>query len=68
MWRSRYKYVWFTLRNFTTELAVLANEKAFQFFWGIAEEIVYDQDKVFLVSENKGDLILTSVFRAVRAR
>lgn len=61
--RSRYKYVWFTLRNFTTELAVFAHEKAFEFFEGIAEEIVYDQDKVFLVSENKGDLILTSVFR-----
>lgn len=61
--RSRYKYVWFTLRHFTTELAVFAHEKAFQFFEGVAEEIVYDQDKVLLVSENKGDLILTSVFR-----
>lgn len=61
--RSRYKYVWFTLRNFTTELAIFALEKAFEFFGGIAEEIVYDQDKVFLVSENKGDLILTSAFR-----
>lgn len=61
--RSRYKYVWFTIRNFTAELAVFAHEKAFLFMDGIAEEIVYDQDKVFLVSENKGDLILTSVFR-----
>lgn len=61
--RSRYKYLWFTIRNFTTELAVFAHEKAFEFFDGIPEEIVYDQDKVFLVSENKGDLILTSVFR-----
>jgi transposase len=61
--RSRYKYLWFTVRNFTTELAVLAHEKAFEFFQGIPEEIVYDQDKVFLVSENKGDLILTAVFR-----
>ncbi len=61
--RSRYKFVWFTLRNFTTELAVFAHEKAFQFFEGITEEIVYDQDKVFLVSENKGDLILTSAFK-----
>lgn len=61
--RSRYKYVWFTLRPFTSEIAVFAHEKAFQFFDGVPEEIVYDQDKVFLVSENKGDLILTSVFR-----
>src|SRR5690606_20513514 len=33
------------------------------FFEGITDEIVYDQDKVFLVSENKGDLILTSAFK-----
>ncbi len=56
--RSRYKYLWFTIRNFTADLAVFAHEKAFEFFDGIPEEIVYDQDKVFLVSENKGDLIL----------
>jgi transposase len=62
--RSRYKYVWFTTRNFTTELTVVSHEKAFEFFDGIPQEIVYDQDKVLLVSENKGDLILTSVFRA----
>jgi transposase len=61
--RSRYKYLWFTIRNFTADLAVFAHEKAFEFFDGIPEEIVYDQDKVFLVSENKGDLILTTVFR-----
>ncbi len=53
--RSRYKYLWFTIRNFTTDLAVFAHEKAFEFFDGIPEEIVYDQDKVFLVSENKGE-------------
>lgn len=61
--RSRQKYVWFSVSAFTSELAVLAHEKAFDFFGGIAEEIVYDQDKVFMVSENNGDLILTAVFR-----
>lgn len=61
--RSRYKYVWFTTRHFTTELTVFAHEKAFEFFGGIAHEIVYDQDKVLLVSENNGDLILTATFR-----
>lgn len=61
--RSRYKYLWFTTRPFTSELAVFAHEKAFAFFEGIAEEIVYDQDKVFMVSENKGDLMLTAVFK-----
>ena len=61
--RSRYKYLWFTTRHFTTELTVFAHEKAFEFFNGIPHEIVYDQDKVLLVSENNGDLILTSAFR-----
>src|SRR5690606_36587677 len=61
--RSRQKYLWFSVRAFTSELAVLAHEKAVDFFVGIAEEIVYDHDKVFMVSENNGDLILTAVFR-----
>ena len=62
--RSRYKYVWFQDQYFTSELAIQAHEKAFAFFGGIPDEIVYDQDKVFIVSENKGDLILTDKFRA----
>jgi len=62
--RSRFKYVWFLDQYFTSELAIEAHEKAFAFFGGIPDEIVYDQDKVFIVSENKGDLILTDRFRA----
>jgi len=62
--RSRYKYIWFIDKYFTSELAIEAHEKAFAFFGGIPDEIVYDQDKVFLVSENKGDLILTDRFKA----
>lgn len=62
--RSRFKYIWFVDQYFTSELAIEAHEKAFAFFGGIPDEIVYDQDKVFLVSENKGDLILTDRFRA----
>jgi hypothetical protein len=62
--RSRYKYVWFSEHPFTSELAILAHEKAFHNFGGIPDEIVYDQDKVFIVDENKGDLILTDAFRA----
>jgi hypothetical protein len=62
--RSRYKYIWFTTHYFTSELAIQAHEKAFAFFEGIPDEIVYDQDKVFIVSENKGDIILTEGFRA----
>lgn len=30
--RSRYKYLWFTIRNFTTDLAVFAHEKGLSIF------------------------------------
>jgi transposase len=62
--RSRYKYIWFVDKYFTSELAIEAHENAFAFFGGIPDHVVYDQDKVFLVSENKGDLILTDRFKA----
>lgn len=61
--RSRYKFTWFISKPFSDELAVLAHELAFQYFGGIPHCVVYDQDRVFLVSENKGDLILTEAFR-----
>lgn len=62
--RSRFKYIWFSEHPFTSELAIGAHEKAFACFDGIPDEIVYDQDKVFIVDENRGDLILTDAFRA----
>lgn len=62
--RSRFKYVWFSECHFTSELAIRAHEKAFSCFGGIPQEVVYDQDKVFIVDENSGDLILTDAFRA----
>ena len=62
--RSRFKYVWFTDHYFTSELAVKAHEQAFEYINGIPDEIVYDQDKVFIVNENSGDIILTDRFRA----
>jgi len=62
--RSRYKYIWFTDSHFTSGLAILAHEKAFEYIGGIPDEVVYDQDKVFVISENGGDIILTDAFRA----
>jgi transposase len=61
--RSRYKYVFFSETPFTSFLAIEAHEKAFAFFQGMTKEIVYDQDKVFLSDENKGDLLLTNTFK-----
>ena len=62
--RSRYKYIYFSEVPFTTSIAITAHEKAFSWFKGIPKEVVYDQDKVFLHDENKGDLVLTKGFRA----
>ena len=61
--RSRQKFTWYTEHPFTTLSAITAHDRAFQFMEGIPEEIVYDQDTLFLVDENKGDLILTEAFR-----
>ena len=62
--RSRFKYVWFTDRYFTTELAIQAHEQAFAYIKGMPDEIVYDQDTLFISNENHGDIILTDSFRA----
>ena len=62
--RSRCKYVYHSMTPFTSALAIYAHMMAFRFFGGIPKEIVYDQDKVFLVNENLGDLILTEEFQA----
>lgn len=66
---SRYKYMEWQDRPFTTKDAIRCHENAFRFFGGRTEEIVYDQDHLLSVSENAGDLILTSEFQAyVRER
>lgn len=61
--RSRQKYVWFREHPYNTLSAIDAHERCFQYFMGIPHELVYDQDKLMLVDENKGDLILTEQFR-----
>jgi len=61
--RSRQKYVVFRDSPFTTRAVIVAHEKCFQFFQGVPEQLVYDQDKLILVDENKGNLILTGEFR-----
>jgi len=61
--RSRFKFVHFETQPFTTQLAISAHEKAFECFGGIPQEIVYDQDKVFIHGENAGDYLLTKEFK-----
>ncbi|WP_315814078.1 IS21 family transposase [Paraflavitalea speifideaquila] len=62
--RSRYKYVFFSQEPFTAITAIEAHEHAFAFIEGLPDTVVYDQDRLFIVDENKGDLILTEQFRA----
>jgi len=62
--RSRYKMVWFLDHPFTASSAIEAHEVAFSFIGGYPRELVYDQDKVLLANENKGDVVLTEAFRA----
>lgn len=62
--RSRYKFVYFSKTPFTTMLAVYAHQLAFQYFGCVPEKTVYDQDKVFIHSENLGDYKLTARFRS----
>jgi transposase len=64
---SRYKYVEWLARPFTTRDVVQAHENAFEYFGGMPKEIVYDQDHLILVSENHGDLILTKEFARYNA-
>ena len=60
--RSRAKYIYFSSTPFNSSLAVYAHELAFQYYGGIPETIIYDQDKVFIFRENMGDYILTNTF------
>jgi len=63
---SRFKYVEWLDRPFTTRDTIRCHEKAFQFFGGVPKEIVYDQDHLITVSENAGDIILTGEFQAYK--
>lgn len=60
---SRYKYVLWQEKPFTTDSFVRAHIKAFSFYGGRPRELVYDQDKVLAVSENNGDIIYTAGFQ-----
>ncbi|CAH0347775.1 IS21 family transposase [Bacillus sp. CECT 9360] len=63
---SRYKYVEWLDRPFTTRDTIRCHEQAFHYFGGMPEEIVYDQDHLITVSENAGDIILTGEFQAYK--
>ncbi len=63
---SRQKYTYFQQDPFTAQTFVEAHDKAFRYFGGRPVEIVYDQDKVMVVSENGGDIIFTEKFESYK--
>ena len=62
--RSRQKFIYFSDRPFTSASAIYAHQLAFQYYKGIPQKIIYDQDKVFIHRENLGDYILTERFQS----
>lgn len=61
---SRYKYCEWQDRPFSTNDIIRIHENAFEFYGGMPDEIVYDQDHLILTSENHGDLVYTQAFSA----
>jgi len=59
---SRFKYCQWQDRPFNTTDIIRIHENAFEYYGGMPEEIVYDQDSLILTSENHGDLIFTHRF------
>ena len=64
---SRQKYVCFQLEPFNSQTFIEAHDKAFNYFGGRTTEIVYDQDRVMVVSENLGDIIFTEKFESYKS-
>ena len=60
--RSRFKYIAFQDKPFTTLDLIFHLLNCFEYIGGIPEEIVIDQDSVMVVSENHGDIIYTKDF------
>jgi transposase len=64
---SRYKYVEWLDRPFTTNDVIASHERAFTYLGGMTKELVYDQDHLLVVSENHGDILFTQAFATYRA-
>lgn len=66
MSHSRYKYMEWLTHPFTAADAIHAHQNAFRYFGGKPKQMVYDQDRVFFVNENAGDILYTEAFDAYR--
>ncbi len=63
---SRFKYVEWSERPFSAARFVQAHYRALLYVGGVSREIVYDQEKLAVVSENHGETIFTAEFQAFR--
>lgn len=60
---SRYKYAALQKTAFTTEEVINHLLDCFDYFEGVPEEIVIDQDSLLVVDENHGEVIYTKKFK-----
>jgi transposase len=65
---SRYKHVLWQTKPFTSAVFVQCLEDCFSAFGGMPQELVIDQDKLMIVSENSGDIIHTYEFERCKSR
>ncbi len=59
---SRMHFVYFSREPFRTKTAIMAHDYAFRYFGGRTQTIMCDQDRLFVISENYGDIILVPEF------
>ena len=65
---SRYKYLVWQTRHFTSIDLVRSLESCFQAIGGRPEQLVIDQDRLMVVDENYGDIIFTQEFERCKNR
>ncbi|MHB1463474.1 MAG: hypothetical protein ACYC1M_19520, partial [Armatimonadota bacterium] len=65
---SRYKYIVWQTRSFTSVDFVRSLESCFESLGGIPRELVIDQDRLMTVDENYGDIIYTHEFERCKNR
>lgn len=59
---SRMKFAYFSTEPFDATKTVIAHQYAFRYFGGRPQILVYDQDKIIVVSENMGEVIFIKEF------
>ncbi|MBQ8426544.1 MAG: transposase family protein [Clostridia bacterium] len=59
---SRMKFVYFSPDPFDALHTAYAHEKAFKYYGGRPKQILYDQDRTIVSSENAGNIIFTKDF------